>query len=170
MDAIIFMFCITLHNIEEALWLTDWLMIYIPDKRGKPSKDGFIFSVMGITLLGYLTAGLHALYPENLWFEDAFIGFAGAMVINVVLPHLLLTIRYKSCCPGVFTGCFLIAPLHTIFILNALNERLTITEVIASIVIVGLILLISIPMFQALAKLYLKREAPPPGIAMENDR
>ncbi len=151
MEAIIFMFSITLHNIEEALWLTQWRIEHMPNRK-TPDKKHFIFAVMGITLLGYLAAGLYLLYPGNIWLEYAFIGFAGAMLINAFVPHLLFTIIYKSFCPGVFTGCFLIMPFHTIIIFNAVSESIKATEAIAATFIVGLLLLISIPMFQFIAR------------------
>ncbi len=155
MEAIIFMFCITLHNIEEALWLTDWRKKHMPDNQKVPAKEHFIFAAMGITILGYMAAGLSLLYPDNLWLEYAFIGFVGAMLINAVVPHLLLSFIYKSFCPGVFTGCFLIMPFHIIFITNALNTRLKAIELIIATGVVGLILLLAIPLLQRFARKYI---------------
>ena len=145
------MFCITLHNIEEALWLTEWQIKNMPNIRKNPKKENFIFAVLGITILGYLTAGLFMLYPDKIYFQYAFIGFIGAMLINAIIPHLLLTIIYRKYCPGVFTGCFLLMPFHIIFLINATNNGLGIIEIIIATLIVGLILLISIPLFQILA-------------------
>ncbi len=152
-EAIVFMFCFTLHNIEEALWLTSWRNEHIPNRK-TPDKKHFVFAAMGITLLGYLTAGLYLLFPGNPWLEYAFIGFVGAMLINALIPHLLLTIIYRSFCPGVFTGCFLIMPFHIIFICNAVNESFSVIEVIVATCIVGPLLLIFIPIFQSIARRY----------------
>ncbi len=89
MEPVIFMFCITLHNIEEAIWLTGWRNKYKPLGRKAPPKKQFVFALTGITILGYLTAGLRLLYPGNMWLCYAFIGFVGAMLINAAIPHLL---------------------------------------------------------------------------------
>ncbi len=132
MEAVIFMFCLTLHNIEEALWLTDWQRKTMPNSRRMPNKNHFTFAVLGITILGYLTAGLHLLNPNSQYLEFAFIGFVGAMLINAVIPHLVCSIKYKSYCPGVFTGCLLIIPFHFIILYNAAKTHLKASEIIAS--------------------------------------
>ena len=140
MEPIIFMFCITLHNLEEALWLPDWMAKTMPNR--KPTrKEHFIFAVIGITILGYLAAGLHALYPQHQYLEFTFIGFVGAMLVNAIVPHLLFSIRYRSYCPGVFTGCCLIIPMHLIILSNAANSHLKVSEIVVSTAVVGAILL-----------------------------
>ena len=146
------MFCLTLHNIEEALWMTGWLDKAMPDKRGPRRKEHFIFAVIGITILGYLTAGLFILFPKSLCFEYAFIGFVGAMFVNAVVPHLLLSIRFRSYCPGTFTGCFLTIPFHLIILSNAANSHMKVIEIIISTLAVGAVLLGAIPIFKGLAK------------------
>ena len=151
MEAVLFMFCLTLHNIEEALWFTDWRIKTMPNRR-VPLKKHFIFAVLGITILGYLTAGLYLLYPDNKYLEYVFIGFVGAMLINAVMPHLIFTIVFKKYCPGLFTGCFLIMPFHIFILHNFLIGTRMISEVIISIAIVGLLLLGSIPVFERIAK------------------
>jgi hypothetical protein len=108
--------------------------------------------VLGITVLGYLTAGLFLLCPDNIYLEYAFVGFVGAMLINAIVPHTALTIIYKKFCPGVFTGCFLIIPLHILILHNALNRALTIIELFFSVIVVGVILLGFIPIFENVAK------------------
>lgn len=152
METVIFMLCLTLHNVEEALWLTEWRIKTMPNSRRSPKKEHFIFAVLGITVLGYLVAGLFSLYPDNLYFEHAFIGFVGAMLVNAIAPHLLLTIKYKKYCPGVFTGCLLLIPFHIIILSNALNEHLKISEIIVATLIVGMALLVAIPFFESVAK------------------
>ncbi len=146
------MFCITLHNIEEALWFTAWRVKRKPFGRKAPPNNQFVFAVLGVTALGYLTAGLHLLYPDNVWLNYAFIGFAGAMLINALAPHLLFTVIYRDYCPGVLTGCVFIMPFHAIIVINTVNENMTIAEVAIATVFVGLILLISIRLLELVAK------------------
>lgn len=161
MEAIVFMFCITLHNIEEALWLVDWQAKHNKFNRRICPKEQFVFAALGVTLLAYLVAGLHMLYPDNMWFGYAFVGFVGAMLINAVMPHLLLTIITRSYCPGVFTGCFLIVPLYSIILTNAVDNNMKIVYVILATVIVGVVLLVAIALFKLLARwvlAFLKKE------------
>ncbi|MCL2544608.1 MAG: HXXEE domain-containing protein [Clostridia bacterium] len=152
MEAIIFMFCLTLHNIEEALWLTDWQKQNMPNSRRTLQKEHFIFAVLGITVLGYLAAGLFALFPDHVTLAYAFYGFVGAMLINAIVPHLLFTILYRKYYPGVLTGCFLIMPFHIILLLRAASEKGSVVEIMIATLAVGLILLGSIPVFERIAK------------------
>ncbi len=154
MEPVIFMLCLTLHTIEEALWLTEWRAKTMPNTNWFLKKEHFLFAVLGITILGYLAAGLYALFPNNLYFAYTFVGFVGAMLINAIAPHLVLTIQYKKYCPGVFTGCFLILPFHTILLYNAISRHLGVIEVILSTLIVGAVLLAAIPFFISIAKKY----------------
>lgn len=156
MEPIVFMFCLTLHNIEEALWLTKWTAEVLPNSRRKSNQKDFIFAVLGITALGYLASGLFALFPNNQYLELIFVGFVGAMLINAVVPHLLLAIKYKRYCPGVLTGCLLLIPFNTIILYQAANNHLKVGEIIISTLIVGVILLAAIPLFEWIAKTFFK--------------
>ena len=158
LEPIIFIFCLTLHNIEEALWLPDWINKAMP-KRKQTNKEHFIFAVIGITILGYLAAGLHLLYPQHQYFGFAFIGFVGAMLINAIFPHLLLTIRFRKYSPGVFTGCCLVALLHLIILNNAANSYFKVSEIVISTAIVGAILLGAIPVLKWMAQRVLDTKA-----------
>ncbi len=151
MESIIFMLCLTLHNAEEALYLTDWQNTVLSKHNNLSNKHHFIFAALGITILGYLAAGLHILIPNNQYLEYAFIGFVGAMLVNAVIPHLFLAVRYKCYCPGMFTGCLLVIPLHLIILHNAANSHIKTGEIVFSTLIVGAILLVSIPCFKWLA-------------------
>lgn len=151
-EPVIFMFCLTLHNVEEALWFTEWRMNTVPNSRRSPKKQNFIFAVLGITILGYLATGLHILYPDNTIIEFCYIGFVGSMLVNAIVPHLLLTLRYKKYCPGVLTGCFLLIPFNTIILYNAISSHLKTSEVLLSSIIVGVLLLVSIQVLETIAK------------------
>ena len=153
MEAVVFMFCLTLHNTEEALWFTDWQTKNLPKSQTTPNKKHFIFSVIGITALGYLAAGLFLLYPDVKVPEYAFIGFVGAMVINAAIPHLFFTAIYRKYCPGVFTGCVLIIPFHIIILCNALANGMAVAEMLISAFVVGLVLLGSIFALKRVAKI-----------------
>ena len=141
MEAIIFMFCFTLHNIEEALWGVEWKAKTMPNSRIKPNQKTFNFALLGVTILGYLAAGLYLLYPDNKYFEYAFIGGVGFLIINAVMPHLIMTIVFRKLCPGVLTGCFLIIPFHIIILNNAVNRGFMIIEIIVATASVAAILL-----------------------------
>ncbi len=156
MEPVIFMLCLTLHNIEEALWFTEWRIKTMPKSHRSPQKLHFIFAVLGVTILGYLASGLRIMYPANTMIEFCYIGFVGAMLVNAIVPHLLLTIRYKKYCPGVLTGFFLLVPFNSIILYNAVTSYLKVSEVLIATIVVGVVLLVSIAVFERIAKFLLK--------------
>lgn len=113
----------------------DWRKKYMPGAR-LHSKNSFRFAVLGITILAYLAASLYLILPERRYAKYAFIGFAGAMLINAIIPHVALSLRYKCYCPGTFSGLFLIIPIHFIIIYNAASY-LPLNEIILSTLAVG---------------------------------
>ncbi len=142
---LLFLFSITLHNIEEALWIPRWSRY--TEKFGKQvSGDEFHFAVLVITILAYLATGLFIFFPQNLILKYFFFGFMGAMIFNVIFPHLILTIILKKYSPGLITGVLLIMPFNSLIIVSSLNNSIiNLNEVIISTIVVGILLLILIP-------------------------
>lgn len=145
---LLFLFSITLHNIEEALWIPRWSRY--TEKFGKQvSGDEFHFAVLVITILSYLATGLFIFFPENLILKYFFFGFMGAMMFNIIFPHLILTIILKKYSPGLITGIFLIMPFNSLIIISSLNNSIiNLSEVIISTIVVGIFLLILIPILE----------------------
>ncbi|ATP40438.1 HXXEE domain-containing protein [Solibacillus sp. R5-41] len=143
---IFFCFAITLHNIEEAIWLPQWSQ--------KPSKfqmavtpSEFHFAVIIITILAYLSAFSYLYFPESDLAKWIFIGFLGSMVFNAIFPHLIATILLKTYAPGLLTGLLLNIPINSLIIYELLENHLIIwKELIISTVIIGIILLSLIPL------------------------
>lgn len=145
---LLFLFTITLHNIEEALWIPRWSRY--TEKFGKQvSSDKFHFAVLVITILAYLATGLFIFFPQNLILKYFFFGFMGAMIFNVIFPHLILTIILKKYSPGLITGVLLIMPFNSLIIISSLNNSIiNLSEVIISTIVVGIFLLILIPILE----------------------
>lgn len=143
--AIFFCLAITLHNLEEALWLPQWSQMGLPfQKPVTPSE--FHFALFIITTLAYLIAFLYLSFPKSNLMKKAFIGFLGSMIFNAIFPHLLATIFMKTYAPGLVTALLLNIPINTL-ILYRLHKLsyITIKEIIISTVVVGIVLLIMIP-------------------------
>lgn len=97
--AVFFCFAITLHNIEEAIWLPKWSQQ--PSKFQKPvTSNEFHFAVIVITMLAYLSAFGFLYIPESDIAKWIFTGFLGSMVINAIFPHLIATVLMKKYAPG----------------------------------------------------------------------
>ncbi|SDY03079.1 Protein of unknown function with HXXEE motif-containing protein [Evansella caseinilytica] len=143
---ILFLFSITLHNLEEALWLPAWSRT--AGKFQKPvSPDSFYFAVIVITSLAYLSALFYFVQPSSVIAKYLLVGFIGSMIVNAVFPHLAATIAFKKYAPGVLTGALLNIPVNSLIIYQFFRrDELTAAEFIASTAVIGLLLLISIPL------------------------
>lgn len=147
MELLVILFClaITLHNLEEAIWLPAWSQQ--ASRFQKPVTEGeFRFAVAIITGLAYLTAIGYQIWPFTIakWL---FTGFLGSMIVNAIFPHLLATLIMKKYAPGLATGLILNIPVNS-FILFRMHAENTVStgEIILSTVIVGGGLLALIPL------------------------
>lgn len=151
--AIFFCLAITLHNIEEALWLPQWSQLGIPFLQPVAPHE-FYFAILVITLLAYVISFLTVHFPSNKLFRYAFVGFLGAMLINTFLPHLLLTLYMQLYAPGLLTALLLIVPVNGIILYTLWKERvLTVKELIGATVVVGVVLVGIIPVLYAVGAL-----------------
>ncbi len=141
-----FPLAITLHNIEEALWLPQWS--HHASKYHKPvEKNEFHFALIIITTLAYLVTFFRIILPDFVFISWMFYGFLGAMMINAIFPHLVATVALQKYAPGLFTGIFLIIPINSTLIYRAVDIGfITITEVAIATVAVGILLILIIPL------------------------
>lgn len=143
--AIFFCLAITLHNIEEALWLPGWSQKGL--SMQKPvSQDEFHFAVLIITALAYLVSFLYVRFPNSVFMKRAFIGFLGSMIVNAIFPHLIAAIVTKTYAPGLATGLLLNIPINSMILyrLHTIN-LITRKEILISTVVTGTLLLTMIP-------------------------
>lgn len=150
---ILFIFAIVLHNLEEALWLSPWSNQVL--KKRKPiCKHEFLFAVLMVTVLAVLATSAFIMFPYINIFKYIYFGFLAAMIINVFVPHLVTTIIFRKYAPGLITGLLLILPINGLIISRALNlGTINLVELISSTIVVGGILLISLPLLFKLSKL-----------------
>lgn len=84
---LLFCFAITIHNIEEVIWLPKWSQQ--SSKFQKPvTSNEFNFAVIFITILAYLAAFSFLYMPESDFAKWIFIGFIGSMIFNAILRTL----------------------------------------------------------------------------------
>ncbi len=98
-----FPLAITVHNLEEAIWLPAW-----SQRAGRWHRPvepfAFRFAVAVLTVLAYAAAAWSAAGgPESI---GAYLlsGYALAMLLNVFLPHLLATVALRRYVPGLATA------------------------------------------------------------------
>ena len=148
MDYLVIFFCfaITLHNIEEAIWLPKWSQQSSKFQKSVTPSE-FHFAVIVITTLAYLSAFIYLLIPESDFAKWIFIGFLGSMILNVIFPHLIATVLMKKYAPGLFTGVLLNIPINSLIIYQMFEGDLILwKELIISTLIIGISLLALIPL------------------------
>jgi hypothetical protein len=148
-----FPIAISLHNLEEALWLPEW------SKQAKRFQkpvgaNEFRFAVIIITLLAYL-ATFVALVSPAIWLaREIFFGFLGAMILNAFIPHLAATLALRRYAPGLVTGLLLLVPVNTTIIVTAMKSgQLMWPELLLSTAFVAGALLALIPVLFRLGRL-----------------
>jgi hypothetical protein len=117
----LFLIVLTLHNAEEAIWLPGW------SKRAvlwhSPVSPGsFRFAVAVFTVLAFAVTGLSVSSgKQTVWTYLAF-GYMVAVLANVLIPHLALTIAMRSYMPGVGTAVALNLPVLSLLVVYAIRE------------------------------------------------
>jgi drug/metabolite transporter (DMT)-like permease len=144
---LIFPLAITLHNIEEALWLPQWSQ-FAKRYHKRVGRNEFYFALICVTLIAYLSSFFFLLFNEVVILKYIYFGFVGAMILNAIFPHLIATIVLKRYAPGVITGILMNVPCFSSLIIFAIKENVISTfEVIISTVVVGGTILASLPIF-----------------------
>ncbi|MDO7485742.1 HXXEE domain-containing protein [Peribacillus frigoritolerans] len=148
MDYLVIFFCfaITLHNIEEAIWLPKWSQ-HASKFQKSVTPSEFHFAVIVITTLAYLSVFSYLLIPESDFAKWIFIGFVGSMIFNAIFPHLIATVLMKRYAPGLFTGVLLNIPINSLIIYQMFEGDLILwKELIISTLVIGISLLALIPL------------------------
>jgi hypothetical protein len=120
--AILFGVGVTLHNLEEALFLVSWSRTHLklwftPDPRIYWVVTSLVSVVIWIPIVGV------CVWPENAHFQFALSGFALAMAVNAMLPHLVMSAATRSYSPGTGTGMLLNLPLGVWLIHQQVSAR-----------------------------------------------
>ncbi|WP_226793629.1 HXXEE domain-containing protein [Bacillus sp. B1-b2] len=143
---------ITLHNLEEAIWLPKWSQHSSQFQKAVSSSE-FRFAVIVITLLAYLSAFSYSYIPSSNLTKWIFIGFLGSMIINAIFPHLVATVLMKKYAPGLLTGLLLNIPINLFIIYQMLAENLILwKELVVSTVVIGFLILLLIPLLFKIGK------------------
>lgn len=108
--ALLFALGVTAHNLEEAVFLPAWARDHL---RLWFEPNSMIYWMLGslVSVIVWLAALGVMIWPGDPNFRFALAGFALAMAVNAVFPHLALSIATRSYMPGVGTGLLLTLPL-----------------------------------------------------------
>ncbi len=118
----IFAITITIHNLEEAIWLPDWS----PSVAGWLPRVGAFEFRFAVTLLTLIFYGIIYYFSvkENKWSAYLMYGLIAGMFFNVFIPHAMATILWGVYAPGVVTGILLNLPVTLYLLHRGMKEGL----------------------------------------------
>jgi len=154
---VFFSIAITLHNLEEAVWLPNWSKH--AERFHKPVEANvFYFAVIFVTILAYLSTFLAIAFPSSWLWKYIFHGFLGAMILNTIVPHLASTIILRRYSPGVITGLFLLIPVNSIILYQSVTlGQIKLPDLMFSILAVSIVLLSLLPLFFKIGEYLVKQ-------------
>jgi len=118
----LFPIVVTLHNAEEAIWFPDWTK-----RAGRwhaPVAPGvFRFAVAVFTVLAFGVTWLSATSgKQSVWTYLTF-GYMVAVLINVLIPHVAVSVATRRFMPGVATAVALNLPVLSALVILALRDE-----------------------------------------------
>jgi Protein of unknown function with HXXEE motif len=116
-------FAVTLHNLEEAIWLPSAAKhLDVLPRQMSPGR--FRIGVGVLTVAAYMTTWFSvADGRENAW-TYMFVAYTFAMFLNVFVPHLPAAILLKSYAPGVVTAILVNLPVTTVLLAEIWKYRI----------------------------------------------
>lgn len=149
---------VTLHNLEEAIWLPAWSQT--AGRWFSPvAPQAFRFAVAILTILAWLVAWMAIRSGQQSLWAYAALGSMVATLINAVAPHLALSVVTHHYMPGLATSLLLNVPALS-FLVWLVFKQDYVSGMKASLacVIVPLLLLLSIPLLFRLGKAVTRRD------------
>jgi uncharacterized protein with HXXEE motif len=117
----LFAAAVTVHNLEEALFLPAW-----SERAGRWHRpvgaNEFRFAVFVLTILAGIAALLAAVQGRESFGSYVLSGYALAMLLNVAFPHLLASMAMRRYMPGTATALALNLPITAALLHQAFGE------------------------------------------------
>ncbi|MBN2397185.1 MAG: HXXEE domain-containing protein [Deltaproteobacteria bacterium] len=116
-----FAVAVTIHNLEEALFLPQWSQ---RAGRWHPGVGAceFRFAVSVLTLFAFIAAYWSVSSPPGSLGAYLVCGYALAMLLNVVFPHLAVTLALRRYMPGTATSILVILPASSWLLYQAFHQ------------------------------------------------
>jgi hypothetical protein len=105
----LFVLALTVHNIEEAIYLPAWSKH--AERWHRPVNAAeFRFAVTVITVAAYVLSGLVTIMGKQSVPAYLMAGVAFTMLLNIVIPHGAATLLLRRYAPGLATALLLNLP------------------------------------------------------------
>jgi len=119
----LFAFAVTVHMIEEVVWLPAWSQS--AGKWHEPvERRAFAFATAVMLLFLYLVTFLAGAAPPEKLSIYLLCGLALVMIVNLAIPHLGATITQRRYAPGLATSLLLVVPLSAAVLRQAFASDL----------------------------------------------
>jgi hypothetical protein len=117
----IFVLAVAIHNAEEAIWLPAWSKT--AGRWHRPiGKSEFRFAVGALTILAAGVTALAELQGKLSLGAYLLCGYALAMLLNVVVPHVFATLAMSRYAPGTATAVLINLPVTALLLRTALAD------------------------------------------------
>ncbi len=150
--ACLFALGVVVHNAEEAVFLPAW-SAHAGRWHVRVGAGEFRFAVAVLSLALAIAAWLAVVGGAGSIGAYVITGYALAMVLNVLVPHLVASVALRTYAPGTATALLLNLPLGSCLVYRSLTEGYVEPSVFAvSGPITVLLIMVSIPLLFALGR------------------
>jgi hypothetical protein len=106
----IFVLVVAAHNLEEAIWLPAWSRTVVRWHQAVGNTE-FRFAVIVMTLVAIISAWLATVQGRASLGAYLVAGYALAMLLNVLFPHVVASLVLRRYMPGTATAVLLNLPV-----------------------------------------------------------
>lgn len=112
---------IVLHNAEEAIWLPAWMQRNVPrlavdSRRFRQATTALSLLACGLSWMAWKSG------PRSFWTE-MLTGAALVALVNIFVPHILLSLLTRRWMPGTVTGVVICLPALSILLVSAWSKH-----------------------------------------------
>lgn len=151
----LFTLALAVHSIEEGLFLPAYTASG-SRLAGRITPFALRFVLVALTAGIFMLSALAAAGIDHA--AELLAGFAAVMVINALVPHLALSVAFRSYAPGTGTAVCLVVPLSLLVIANNFAAGLlTMGSLLGATVGVAAALLVIIPLLFWVGRLVERR-------------
>jgi hypothetical protein len=148
----LFALAVTVHNVEEAILLPAWSQTAGRWHHPVGPRE-FRFTVSVLTVAAYVAVLMVVIQGKESVGAYFVSGYALAMLLNVLLPHVIATIVLRRYAPGTLTALLLNLPITFLLLRQGLHEEyIQLNKFVWAGPMVVVMILAAIPVLFALGK------------------
>ena len=119
----LFPIAVTLHSAEEAFSMPKWVAVHSSQLPVHPGAARIWRGLLLLTLAAFAVTSLSARKGKGSLWAYLLFGYAVAMLVNVLLPHIPATLVFGEYTPGVVTAVLMNLPIMSILLFQAVREQ-----------------------------------------------